>query len=102
MVLKKGVKMADGIYRDNLAVGERLMVARFTLTAGSVVPEHKHEHEQVSYVVKGRLLYRLDGNEIVLSAGEAQLVPSHAVHGVTALEECEVIDVFSPVREDYV
>lgn len=101
-MLKKGVKMAEGIYRDNLAVGEKLFVARFTVARGAEVPEHKHEHEQVSYVVKGKLLYRLDGEEFTLGQGEARLVPSNAVHGVTALEDSEVIDVFSPVREDYI
>lgn len=101
-MLKKGVKMAEGIYRVNLAVGEKLFVARFTVAKGSQVPEHRHEHEQVSYVVKGKLLYRLDGEEFTLDQGEAQLVPSNAAHGVTALEDSEVIDIFSPVREDYV
>jgi quercetin dioxygenase-like cupin family protein len=88
-----------------------MTLARFALARGAAVPGHSHDHEQVSYVVSGlaRFFVTAAGEAgapgtretILVRAGEALQIPSWAEHGVEALEDTEVIDVFSPVRQDW-
>jgi unsaturated pyranuronate lyase len=93
-------ELAPGIRRRFLTA-ERVTIARFSLSRGAVVPVHAHDHEQVSYVISGALTFQVDGKEFVVRAGEALQIPSWAQHGVTALDDTEVMDVFSPVRQDW-
>lgn len=81
---------------------DRMTIARLYLKAGAVVPEHRHENEQVSTVVSGRLTFKLDGREIVVSAGESLQIPSNVPHSVVAEEDSEALDLFAPCREDWI
>jgi quercetin dioxygenase-like cupin family protein len=81
---------------------ERLTIARLELMRGALVPEHKHENEQVTMLEKGRLKFVVDGEELILEAGEALAVPPDAPHWVEALEDSVATDVFSPRREDWI
>jgi quercetin dioxygenase-like cupin family protein len=81
---------------------ETMTVARIHLAAGAVVPRHEHVNEQVANVVSGRLRFVVGDNEAVLGAGESIALPAHVPHEVEALEDSLVIDVFSPVRDDWV
>jgi quercetin dioxygenase-like cupin family protein len=65
------------------------------------VPQHSHDHEQVSYVLSGTLRFRVSGEEILVRAGEALQIPSWAEHSVDVVEDAEVLDVFSPIRQDW-
>lgn len=80
---------------------ESMTVARIHLAAGAVVPRHQHENEQVANVVEGRLRFVVGDEELVLGAGESIALPADVPHEVEALEDSLVIDVFSPVREDW-
>jgi quercetin dioxygenase-like cupin family protein len=93
-------QLAPGVRRRFLTA-DRVTIARFNLSRGAVVPVHDHDHEQVSYVVTGALEFQVDGKTVVVRTGEALQIPSWAKHGVTALEDTQVIDVFSPVRQDW-
>jgi quercetin dioxygenase-like cupin family protein len=93
-------ELAPGIRRRFLTAA-RMTIARFNLAAGAVVPAHSHDHEQVSYVVRGALRFTVNGDETVVRTGEALQIPSWAEHRVDVLEDTEVIDVFSPVRQDW-
>jgi quercetin dioxygenase-like cupin family protein len=93
--------LAPGIQRRFLTT-DRMTIARFSLSRGGVVPSHSHDHEQVSYVVSGALRFRIAGEEILVRAGEALQIPSWAEHSVEVVEDTEVIDVFAPVRQDWV
>lgn len=92
--------LAPGIDRRFLT-GSRVTIARFALTRGAIVPQHSHDHEQVSYVVSGALRFRVAGEETLVRAGEALQIPSWAEHSVEVVEDSEVIDVFSPIRQDW-
>lgn len=94
-------EMAPGIQRRFLTT-DRMTVARFALARGGVVPAHSHDHEQVSYVVSGALRFRIAGQEILVRAGEVLQIPSWAEHSVEVVEDAEVIDMFAPVRQDWV
>ena len=81
--------------------GDRVTVARFELKQNGVVPRHSHEQEQISYVVNGRLKFLINGQELLVSAGEVLQIPSWVEHEVHVLEDTQVLDVFSPVRQDW-
>ena len=82
--------------------GERVTIARFELTRGGVVPRHSHENEQVSYIVSGALKFVFDDHEVVVRGGEVLQIPSSVPHAAEVVEDCVAIDVFSPVRQDWI
>jgi quercetin dioxygenase-like cupin family protein len=90
-----------GVFRRTLVWGERMLFAEFTVPKGAGVPPHDHPHEQVGYVVSGRMELAIGDDVRVLGPGDAYLMPSHVPHHTRALEDTVVVDVFSPVREDY-
>ncbi|MEX2260891.1 MAG: cupin domain-containing protein [Bryobacteraceae bacterium] len=82
--------------------GETMTVARLRLRKGAVVPLHHHVNEQITLLEEGRLRFVIAGREHVVSAGEAMQIPPNAPHTVEALEDSLAIDLFSPVREDWI
>ncbi|MHA1967040.1 MAG: cupin domain-containing protein [Candidatus Hodarchaeales archaeon] len=76
-------------------------VAYWSITKGSLLPEHDHPHEQVTNVIKGELELSIGEGIKILKAGEVAVIPSNAKHHGKAISDCYVIDVFNPVREDY-
>ena len=80
---------------------ETMTVARITLAAGAVVPQHEHENEQVANVIEGRLRFVVGGDELELGGGDSVALPANVPHEVVALADSLVIDVCSPVREDW-
>jgi quercetin dioxygenase-like cupin family protein len=81
---------------------DRLTLARFELKRGSVVPRHSHENEQVSYIVTGALKFIVDGGNIIVRSGEVLQIPPNVPHAAEAIEDTLAIDVFTPVRQDWV
>jgi quercetin dioxygenase-like cupin family protein len=82
--------------------GDRVTIARFELKKGGVVPRHAHENEQVSMVLSGALLFRIDGREVTIRPGDVMQIPGNVAHEVEVIEDALVIDVFSPVRQDWI
>jgi quercetin dioxygenase-like cupin family protein len=95
------VEMLPGVTRRTLNSSERLMLIEVALEKGVVVPSHSHPHEQVGYLISGRVLFELGDQRRELAAGDSWLVPPNVPHQVTALEPSVAIDVFSPPREEY-
>lgn len=83
-------------------VGANTMLARIGLKKGAVVPQHHHFHEQISHVVEGALLFRIDGDETTVRAGEILCIPPHVPHEVVALEDSVALDIFNPPRQDWI
>jgi quercetin dioxygenase-like cupin family protein len=82
--------------------GQNLTVARIRLRKGAVVPMHSHPNEQISMLESGALRFTIAGEERVLRAGEAVVIPPDAPHMVAALEDSLAVDLFSPRREDWI
>jgi len=82
--------------------GERVTVARFELARGGVVPSHSHEQEQVTCVLSGVLKFRVNGQDAVVRGGEVLQIPGWAEHDVEVIEDAVAIDVFCPVRRDWI
>ncbi len=94
-------RIADGIERQ-MIWGERLMVCRLRFAPHVVTPIHTHPHEQITLVLAGRVTFTVGGLARAASAGDVLYFPSHVEHGATVLdEEAVLIDIFSPVREDF-
>ena len=96
-------RVTDQIDR-RLVTGERIMLAHVYLARGSIVPQHSHENEQITYVLQGALRFWLgaDGaEEVVVRAGEVLHIPSNVPHKAEALEDTLDVDVFSPPRQDW-
>lgn len=88
-------------FKGRFIHSETMTVAYWHITAGCVLQEHSHPHEQIINVLKGTLEIQIGEETHELQAGSVLVVPSHQVHGGIALTDCEVLDVFHPVREDY-
>ena len=97
----KAVEIFAGVFRRTIVAGEQAMVVEVTLPKGSVVTPHHHVHEQVGYLVSGRIEFTIAGKTATIEPGGGWFVPSDAVHSVVALEDSIAIDVFSPLREEY-
>jgi quercetin dioxygenase-like cupin family protein len=93
--------IGDAITRRYVS-GERVTLARFHLKKGGIVPAHRHENEQVSYVVSGALEFRAEGRTTVVRGGEVLRIPPQLEHEVKVLEDSEVLDIFAPVRQDWI
>jgi len=94
-------QVSKGIERQ-LFWGDRIMICRLRIAAHTVTPVHSHPHEQITMVERGGVRYIVDGQELVLKQGDLLHLPSGVAHGATMLDdEVVLVDVFSPVREDF-
>ncbi len=84
-----------------IVTGAQAMAGMITLQKGSHVPRHSHVSEQLTYVLKGSLRFRIDGEEILVNAGEILVVPAWVEHEATAVEHTVELDIFSPIRQDW-
>ena len=92
---------AAGIER-RMVVGEQLMICRLRFDPHVVTPVHRHPHEQVTLVERGRVRFTIEGQERVAQSGDVLHFPSNIEHGATMLdEEAVLLDIFTPVREDF-
>lgn len=80
---------------------DRMTFAYWDIKAGSQLPEHAHEHEQVANISEGEFELTINGKTQVLKPGEVAIIPSNTVHSGVAITDCKMMDVFCPVREDY-
>jgi quercetin dioxygenase-like cupin family protein len=87
---------------QKVVTGEREMLAQIYLKRGALVPMHAHESEQMTYVLQGALRYVVGGDEIIVREGEVLHIPSNVPHQAEALEDTFELDVFSPIRQDWV
>lgn len=81
---------------------DRMTMAYWDVEKGSTVPDHKHHHEQVVNMLDGEFELTVDGVARVLKPGMVITIPGHVRHSGRAITPCKILDVFTPVREDYV
>jgi quercetin dioxygenase-like cupin family protein len=95
--------LGGGVTRKVLAYSETLMVCELTFEKGSVGALHSHPHEQVGYVISGSFEVEEVGlGKKILKAGDTYLIAPNVRHGVVALEKSLLLDVFTPMRKDFV
>jgi quercetin dioxygenase-like cupin family protein len=94
-------RIGDGIERQ-MIWGERLMVCRLRFAPHVVTSVHSHQHEQITIVEQGRVMFTVEGQERLACAGDVLHFPSGTRHGATMLDdEVVLVDIFSPIREDF-
>ena len=81
---------------------EHMTVAYWDIEAGKSLPDHSHEHEQIVNMIEGEFELVVDGNPLRLKPGDVVVLHSNVKHSGKAITDCRIIDVFQPVREDYV
>jgi quercetin dioxygenase-like cupin family protein len=90
-----------GIERKTLVHGERTLATEFRMKAGSELPPHSHPHEQTGYLVSGRVRLLIGDERFDAGPGASWCIPADVRHGAQILEDTVALEVFSPVRADY-
>ena len=80
----------------------RMTTAQIALKKGAVVPRHSHENEQLSLIISGKLLFQYDDGEITAESGDLVEIAPNEPHRVEALDDTLAIDIFQPVRQDWI
>lgn len=106
--MRNVVKKEEAINRQFLGVdfvvlstGRDTMVAKMLYKSTDFVPFHKHPNEQSGYIISGSYKLRFEGQEYLLSEGDTYSIPADVEHSFEIIEGGEVIDVFAPIRQDY-
>ena len=86
---------------QKIVAGDREMLAQIYLKRGALVPMHSHDSEQMTYVLQGSLRFLVAGEEIIVREGEVLHIPSGVPHQAEALDDTFELDVFSPIRTDW-
>lgn len=90
-----------GLIKGHYAHLDKLTLGEVRIAAGTELPMHQHPHEQVTYLLSGSVRFVIGDETCVLQPGMAALIPGGVIHGGKVLADCVLLDVFTPVREDY-
>ena len=91
----------EGVRQKTLVYGENTLMTEFLLDGGSRLPIHHHPHEQTGYLVKGKLKMRIGEDTVIAEPGDSWCIPGNSSHGAEALEDSVAVEIFSPVRKEY-
>jgi quercetin dioxygenase-like cupin family protein len=91
----------EGIEIKTLVFGEKMLLSEFHMKRGSTLPLHSHPQEQAGRLLQGRIVLSIGSEKKEMKPGDCWSVPSGIEHGAQILEDSMAIEVFSPVREDY-
>ncbi|MBM3139526.1 MAG: cupin domain-containing protein [Chloroflexi bacterium] len=97
----KPVEQFPGVVRRTFVSGANLTLVEITLSPGAEVPAHTHPHEQAGTVDAGRILLRMGDRDHELGPGDSYLIPGGLAHYVRAHDAARLVEVFSPVREEF-
>jgi quercetin dioxygenase-like cupin family protein len=95
-------EVEEGIHRKVMAYDKQLMLVKVSFEPGKVGALHQHHHTQITQVESGIFEIEIDGARKILKKGDAYYVPPDTMHGAKCIEAGILIDVFSPMREDFV
>lgn len=91
----------EGIHRKTVAFGERTLMSEFKLEKGRTLPLHEHPYEQTGYLIKGKMNLFIGDEQYDVEPGDSWCIPENVQHSALIIEDSIVIEVFSPLREDY-
>lgn len=100
--IKEWQNVANGIKRKIMAFDENLMLVKVEFEKGSIGALHQHYHHQITHIERGVFEVVIDDKKQILETGDAFYIPAHTLHGCVCLEDGVLIDVFSPMREDFI
>ncbi|HWB90333.1 MAG TPA: cupin domain-containing protein [Puia sp.] len=88
-------------FAGKMVHGDTSSLVFWEIKKGSVSPEHKHVHEQITYIAEGELEMVIGGQKYRMPAGTVHVIPSMVPHSALAITDCKIIDSFAPARDDY-
>lgn len=91
----------EGIERKTLVYGNNMLMTEFKLRKGAVLPRHSHPQEQTGRLIAGRIRLFIGAEVHEVQSGDSWYIPGNVEHGADILEDSVAIEVFSPVRKDY-
>ena len=94
--------VAEGLRRKIMSFDDRVMMVKVDFETGAVGTLHQHYHTQISHVESGVFEVEINGEKKVLKAGDAFYIPPNVIHGAVCLAAGVLIDIFSPMREDFI
>ncbi len=95
-------EVEEGVHRKVMAYDDKLMLVKVKFGAGRIGTLHKHHHSQITHIESGVFEIEINGDKKVMKKGDAYYIPPHTMHGAVCIEAGVLIDVFSPVREDFI
>ncbi len=98
----EGQPAGEGVTRYVMSYTDEVMVVKNHFEKGAVGAMHSHPHTQITYVVSGVFEFTIDEEKKIVTAGDTMLKKDGVVHGCVCLEEGILLDIFSPMREDFV
>lgn len=107
MYIKNGDKeyqdLGGGVKRKVLAYSKNIMNVELWFEPGAKGEMHSHPHEQIGYVIQGSLVFHEEGKEdVTLQEGDSYIVAPNIAHGIDCLTKVKLLDIFTPMREDFV
>jgi len=93
--------VAPGMKRKIMGYNDEIMMVQVSFDKGGIGVRHKHRHSQTSFVVNGKFEVSIGDEKKILSGGDGFCIPPELEHGAVCLEDGVLIDVFSPIREDF-
>lgn len=94
-------KIADGVTIKTLVFGEKMLFSEFHMDRDSKLPRHSHPQEQTGRLLKGKIILSIGNEKSEMLPGDCWCVPSNIEHGAEIIDDSIAIEIFSPVREDY-
>lgn len=95
--------LGGGVVRKVLAYSPNIMNVELLFEAGAKGEMHKHPHEQIGYIIEGSLIFHEEGKEdVTLNAGDTYIVAPNVSHGIDCVTKVKLLDIFTPMREDFV
>jgi len=95
------INVIEGIKRKTLVFGSKSLMTEFKLEKGKRLPLHKHPNEQTGYLISGHIILNIDGHNFEMNSGDSWCIPGDTEHGAEVIENSIAIEVFCPIREDY-
>jgi quercetin dioxygenase-like cupin family protein len=94
-------QLLDGVHLKTLVHGEKTLMGEFRLAKGVEIPPHAHPHEQTGIMISGKVRFKVGDEMFQAETGDSWCIPGGIEHAVKVLENSVVVEVFSPIREDY-
>lgn len=100
---KEYQELGGGVVRKVLAYSDRIMNVELLFEAGAKGEMHKHPHEQIGYVIEGSLVFHEEGRgDVTLHTGDTYYVAPNVPHGIDCVTKVKLLDIFTPMREDFI
>jgi quercetin dioxygenase-like cupin family protein len=94
--------VSEGVQRQIVGYDERIMMVNVKFEKGAIGSLHHHHHTQVTHIAEGAFEVTIEEEKRILKKGDSFIIPSNKIHGVVCLEAGILIDIFSPIREDFI